>query len=243
MEYIILQLSYPWCSAKNGQEWKDHFKELKEIDGQHITKDNNYKVSFHVINAADYGIPQIRKRVFIIGFRKNLKVNMSFPEATHSKEAFLIKKLINNSYSKRNRKIKNMHMCDKKVWITVDEAIKDLPKIGSAAATAIQHIFLPGAKSYKGHTGSVLEWPAKSLKAGTHGVGGGENMLRYRDVKVRYFTIRECARLQTFPDSWMFKGPISSITRQLGNAVPVSLARMVAKSIEKALKDQNKSID
>lgn len=237
VEYIVLQLSHPWCSVRNGQEWKGHLEELQSINANNAVGDNDYKVSFHVINAADYGVPQIRKRVFIIGFREDLKVSWCFPRATHSKEAPLANKLFDSSYSERNKKTTDICANEKKAWMTVHEAIKDLPEIGSETATAIQHILIPGARSYKGHTGSVLDWPAKSLKAGTHGVGGGENMLRYHDGSVRYFTVRECARLQTFPDFWVFKGSQSSITKQLGNAVPIVLATIVAKSIKEVLKD------
>jgi len=215
MEYIILQLQHPWSLARNGQTWKDHLGELRFITTKDIRKETNYKVSFHVLNAADYGVPQIRKRVFIIGFRRDLETNWNFPKATHSREA----PLTNN----------------KKAWLTVRDAIKDLPKSGTKAAAGIQHAIIPGARSYKGHTGSVLDWPAKSLKAGNHGVGGGENMLCYQNSRVRYFTVRECARLQTFPDSWVFKGPWSSVTRQIGNAVPVKMATVVAKSIREVL--------
>jgi DNA (cytosine-5)-methyltransferase 1 len=93
----------------------------------------------------------------------------------------------------------------------------------------------PGAKSYPGHTGSPLDEPAKALKAGDHGVPGGENMLRYPDGSVRYISVRESARIQTFPDEWRFSGSWSESMRQLGNAVPVELARVVASSVATAI--------
>ena len=97
------------------------------------------------------------------------------------------------------------------------------------------HIFNPGARQYKGHTGSPLDEPAKTLKAGDHGVPGGENMLRRVDGSVRYFTVREAARLQTFPDEYVFRGAWTEAMRQLGNAVPVRLAEMVARSVAEKL--------
>lgn len=64
---------------------------------------------------------------------------------------------------------------------------------------------------------------------------GGENMLRRVDGSVRYFSVREAARLQTFPDDYRFSGPWSEAMRQLGNAVPVRLAQIVAGSIHSCL--------
>ena len=60
---------------------------------------------------------------------------------------------------------------------------------------------------------------------------GGENMLRRGDGSVRYFTGREAARLQTFPDEYRFSGPWTEILRQLGNAVPVRVAETLAARI------------
>ena len=65
---------------------------------------------------------------------------------------------------------------------------------------------------------------AKALKAGDHGVPGGENMMVRDDGSVRYFTIREAARLQGLPDDWGFVSSWSESMRQLGNAVPTQLA-------------------
>src|SRR5690606_28699354 len=86
-----------------------------------------------------------------------------------------------------------------------------------------------------GHTGSPLDLPAKTLKAGGHGVPGGENMMVRDDGSVRYFTVRESARLQTFPDGYVFHGSWSETMRQLGNAVPVALGRLVAGSVAEQL--------
>jgi DNA (cytosine-5)-methyltransferase 1 len=97
------------------------------------------------------------------------------------------------------------------------------------------HQFNPGARSYPGHSGSPLDEPGKTLKAGDHGVPGGENMLLRTDGSVRYFTVREAARLQTFPDDYVFRRAWSATMRQLGNAVPVRLAEVVARSVAKTL--------
>jgi DNA (cytosine-5)-methyltransferase 1 len=85
-----------------------------------------------------------------------------------------------------------------------------------------------------------MDQPAKTLKAGDHGVPGGENMLIHINGKVRYFTVREKARLQTFPDKYHFEGPWSATTKQLGNAVPVRLSKIVCASLAKVLAPKKK---
>jgi DNA (cytosine-5)-methyltransferase 1 len=76
-----------------------------------------------------------------------------------------------------------------------------------------------------------MDVPAKTIKAGHNGVPGGENMIQLDNGDVRYFSVRECARLQTFPDDWAFQGSWCGSMRQIGNAVPVTLAESVAKPL------------
>ena len=117
-----------------------------------------------------------------------------------------------------------------KPWVTVREAIQDLP-CPMSYNKFNNHRFKAGAKSYLGHTGSPIDEPAKTLKAGDHGVPGGENMIRFNDNSIRYFTVREAARIQTFPDDYHISGAWSECMRQIGNAVPVSLAEVVSQSL------------
>lgn len=120
--------------------------------------------------------------------------------------------------------------------MTIRDALKDLPDPRSDEASAIaNHLFQPGARRYVGHTGSNLDDPAKTLKAGDHGVPGGENMIAFPDGGVRYFTVREAALIQTFPRDFIFSSSWTVNMRQIGNAVPVSLAEVVARSIARTL--------
>nr|WP_315222726.1 DNA cytosine methyltransferase [uncultured Duganella sp.] len=116
-------------------------------------------------------------------------------------------------------------------WKTVRDAICDLPDPERHPNKAQAHGFQLGARAYVGHTGSPLDEPAEALKAGDHGVPGGENMLRRTDGSVRYFTVRESARIQTFPNTFLFEGTWSEVMRQLGNAVLVRLASLIAASV------------
>ena len=71
---------------------------------------------------------------------------------------------------------------------------------------------------------------------------GGENMLALPDGSVRYFTVRESARLQTFPDWYIFPSSWTESMRQIGNAVPVALARVVATSVASTLLEHQRRL-
>jgi Site-specific DNA methylase len=122
-------------------------------------------------------------------------------------------------------------------WRTVRDALSGLPRLRrSQRVEALDNHYLnPGARSYTGHCGSLLDEPAKTLKAGSHGVPGGENCLALGGDRIRYFSVRECARIQTFPDDYRFSGPWIRKMRQVGNAVPVLLAQVMASAIRQSL--------
>jgi DNA (cytosine-5)-methyltransferase 1 len=248
-QYIQLQLAYPCLTRAKSEDWPSHLARLEMHHTQGNAKGLHYNVVARVLNAADYGVPQRRERVFLVGFRSDLGIQWSFPEATHSQEALLWSQWRKGDYwerhefSKRRRPEndkaeiraagipKKLHL---KPWRTVRDVTADLPDPElhpKLAALFSNHRFQPGARSYTGHTGSPLDEPAKTLKAGDHGVPGGENMLLRPDGSIRYFSVRESARLQTFPDEFMFHGSWTETMRQLGNAVPVDLAKVVANSV------------
>ena len=253
-EYVRLQLTCPQIHKKPREKWTEHCARLQRCYTRGAHKQETYKVIVHVVNAADYGIPQRRERVFIVGIRSDLEVEWSFPLPTHSRDELLISKFVTEDYwehhqvSRKNRKViskslrsrltkKNGETPPLTRWKTIRDAFADLPSPSRSEGGILipNHRFIAGARAYKGHTGSAIDEPAKTLKAGNHGVPGGENMMIHINGKVRYFTVREKARLQTFPDNYHFDGPWSATTRQLGNAVPVSLACLVARSIGNTL--------
>jgi DNA (cytosine-5)-methyltransferase 1 len=249
-EYIQLRLALPTVTAKQGEEWGKHLYRLRTAIGNRQRYGLNYVVVPTLVNAADYGVPQQRHRVFIVGFRGDLDVEWSFPAVTHSKHALLHSQWVTGEYwdehevskSKRPERPKShipQHLLadePQQRWRTVRDALVDLPEPTlRPSRTFLNHVLQPGARSYPGHTGSPLDMPAKALKAGGHGVPGGENMLRNVDGSIRYFTVRESARLQTFPDDYELHGSWGEAMRQIGNAVPVLLGQVVAESVHKAL--------
>ena len=247
--YLILQLTYPEVFNKTNK-WKEHLSELEKVHSSGTYNGLKYNVVFRLINAANYGIPQKRERVIIVGIRNDLNVSWDFPEETHSEDALLWSKYVTNQYWERHdvkcseadilkMNFEKKRLMDKygfispylKPWQTVRDAIMDLPNPQLIKEYHPEHYFRGGAKSYVGHTGSDIDQPSKALKAGDHGVPGGENMIRFNDGSVRYFTILEAKRIQTFPDDYPILGSWTEAMRQLGNAVPVHLGMTIAQTL------------
>lgn len=249
-EYIILRLTYPGASAKRGGTWQDHLAQLRAI-GKFSYVGVRYDVYFKLINAADYGVPQTRERVVIVGVRSDLKKQWHFPKPTHSEDHLLWDMHVASTYWQRHQispaeqpvidaalfdkisRIKSRYGLFKPEllpWKTVRDALQNVPDPRSKHRIA-DHIFKDGARSYVGHTGSSLDWPSKTIKAGGHGVPGGENMIRYADGSVRYFTVFEAKRIQTFPDDFVIKGAWGEAMRQIGNAVPVALGEVFGRHL------------
>lgn len=251
-QYIVLQLSYPEIVIKDGEIWSKHLTRLQKVHTGGKYDGLEYKVVARLMNAADYGVAQKRERVFFVGIRSDIGLEWSFPEPTHSQDALLRDQWVTGEYWDRHEvaktsrpalpermknRINALRDTDEQIseqpWLTVRDVIHDLPDPKSSEAKQYSnHRSQTGARVYPGHTGSPLDEPAKTLKAGDHGVPGGENMLVHTNGKVRYFTVRESARLQSFPDDFVFHGSWTETMRQLGNAVPVLLAYNVARDIQ-----------
>ncbi|MCB9267786.1 MAG: DNA (cytosine-5-)-methyltransferase [Lewinellaceae bacterium] len=250
--YIILQLTYPDLIKEKDEDWRDHLARLEKIHTKGNYHGLKYNVVFRLINAANYGVPQKRERVVIVGIKDALNIEWNFPRETHSQERLLWDKYVTGEYwdklkvpeALRETPTSQMKKTVEKLkakfgffkpeelpWVTVREALIDLPDPQSGSNGRQDHIFRDGAKTYPGHTGSFVHDPSKTIKAGDHGVPGGENMLRYEDDSVRYFTVLEAKRIQTFPDEYFISGSWTEAMRQLGNAVPVKLAYTISKEL------------
>jgi DNA (cytosine-5)-methyltransferase 1 len=249
--YIDLQLHHPGIQRKADEDWRDHFGRLQQHHTSSAAVEPEYKVVAQVLNAANYGVPQRRERVVFVGFRSELGIKWRFPTETHSFDALLWDVHCTGEYWDRHRvpfKDRNLDVRlqaradnlqtrpNGDAWVTIRDAFRDLPDPQFTGHRFKNHKYQPGARSYAGHTGSPLDLPAKTLKAGVHGVPGGENMLLLPDGSVRYFTVRESARLQTFPDEYELHGSWTEAMRQLGNAVPVQLAHVIAKDVASHLR-------
>lgn len=254
VEFIELQLSFPLVLPREPLDpngWQDHLPTLRRAKVERSQSPLEYHVRKGLLNAADFGVPQRRERVFFVAIRRDLGTAWLPPVANHSDAALRIAQEVTGSYWRvhgMDRRGRALHpqagrwqreAGKTKAWSTVRDALAGLPRPIPRKDTEgwKNHVGQPGAKVYPGHTGSPLDSPAKTLKAGVHGVPGGENMLRNPNGTVRYFTVREAARLQTFPDHYEFKGAWGEAMRQIGNAVPVRLAQGVAESIRILLEE------
>lgn len=252
-EYVLRELEMPEIVARAGEQWFEHdarlLAERRSLGGGGL----RYRVRHQLIQCANYGVPQQRERVVVVAYRSDLERVWEPPVATHSEERLVYEQDVTGTYWKehglgrrrRSRRNEVLRLVDGRPkgleaeqWRTVRDALRGLPaparnRVGEHGGDICLacHWGNPGARAYPGHDGSNMDWPAKTLKAGVHGVPGGENMLRNTNGTIRYFSAREAARLQTFPDDCHFLGSWGESFRQLGNAVPVLMAKAVAQQI------------
>lgn len=255
VEYIELQLALPDvlpADPSDPEAWREHLPVLRrEAKASSKPRDpaTVYRVRHRLLNAADFGVPQRRERVFFVAIRADIGPAWTPPTPTHTRDALLYDQWVSGDYWREHdlpvrRTPISMRKLVRKLagelrplmgdrWQTVRDALVGLPepRANEEPEGWLNHILQPGARAYPGHTGSPLDLPAKTLKAGVHGVPGGENTLRRTNGTVRYFTVREAARLQGMPDRYLIEGAWGEAMRQLGNAVPAPLAREVASSV------------
>ena len=244
LEYIQFQLQYPAIEKKTDEQWTDHRRRLEQHHTAHHEMDLEYRIVPRLVNAADYGVPQRRERFIIVGIRADLNMEWHFPEPTHSLDALVKSQWDDMSYWGRHDIRPRTELLEvpsvraalarpaldtRKPWLTTRDALVELSQSKNKALANNES--RGGAKAYPGHTGSDLDLPSKTLKAGVHGVPGGENMFVKDDKSVRYFTAREAASIQTFPEDYVFSGAWSEAMRQIGNAVPVKLAAAVTQQL------------
>jgi len=205
---------------------KNHLGDYEEkVTTQIIHRFNKlgYDVEFRLLNSANYGVPQRRERVVFIGKKRNGPI--IYPKPTHSE--------------KGEGKLKK--------WVSVKDAIGDLEN--KKEDIKFNHIFTMHRKDFekkinqtcigKSVFGSYSDsffraypdLPSRTVKENHGGV-----FVHYKNDRV--MTPRELARLQSFPDKFIFEGSKSQQLIQIGNAVPPILAREVAKSVKKMILKQ-----
>jgi DNA (cytosine-5)-methyltransferase 1 len=216
-------VEYPLLDANemSGSALKVVLSEMKEL---------GYNVVYNLLETADYGVPQNRERVVFIGSRDREAV--TFPFATHCADGSKLLK-----------------------WRTLRNALTDLidlqPEFTAYSESRLKYLrllkegqnwrYLPEdvkkdamGGAYNSGGGKVgfyrrLSWDKPSPTVTTSPYQKATDMCH--PIELRPLSVRECARIQTFPDDWIFHGSVTSKYKQIGNAVPVLFAKEIGNYI------------
>lgn len=210
-----------------------HSEALKNI--KFLFSECGYELSFNSLNASNYGVPQDRKRVFFVGYRKDLNIKFSFP----------------NTHTEKNK-------------VTLFDAIYDIKDLalparsgnitnGAKCVIPNHEYMIGGFSSIYMSRNRVRNWDEVSFTiqaGGRHAPihpQAPKMLLVKKDVRkfvsgseklYRRLSVRECARIQTFPDSFIFDyNKVSAGYKMIGNAVPVELAKVLANTIYDDMKN------
>ncbi|WP_322902392.1 DNA cytosine methyltransferase [Mycoplasmopsis felis] len=200
-----------------------------------ILSSKGYEIKYKVLNAYDYRVPQKRERLILIGIRKDLinKVNFNFPLKIEEKIVlkdilFNVPESLGSKYSKEKEEIFKL--------VPPGGYWKDIPE-------EIAKKYMKSCWDMEGGRTGILR--KMSLDEPSLTILTTPQMKqtdRCHPFENRPFNIRESARIQTFPDEWVFTGNISSQYKQIGNVVPCNLAFEVGKEIYKSLKELNDKV-
>ncbi|MDU1911925.1 DNA cytosine methyltransferase [Fusobacterium sp.] len=223
------------------------YENIKELPGSVLKflktelKNYGYTVSFALLNAANYGVPQKRERMILFGYYGDERI--SIPRPTHSENS-----IIRNTLP----------------WKTLREALKGLKKPQLSEYNELSDRnkkFLSLLKEGENWT-NLPEDLKKEAMGGAYYLGGGKTGFYRRlsfsqpsptlvtvptmpatmlchPTELRPLSIKEYARIQEFPDNWIFEGKITEIYKQIGNAVPIGLGYIAMKTLIDFYEEKN----
>jgi DNA (cytosine-5)-methyltransferase 1 len=193
-----------------------------------------YELSFSLLNASDFGVPQDRKRVFFVGYRKDLRKKFEFPKASKNRLTLgdVIKDISESAIPARAGNISNGEEC----------------KVPN------HEYMIGGFSSMFMSRNRVRSWDEFSFTiqaGGRHApIHPQAPKMEFQEQNVRLFaqgkehlyrrlSVRECARIQTFPDDFLFHYKyVAAGYKMIGNAVPVELARIISQKIKDDFENQ-----
>ena len=200
----LLSMNKGWAIKKI----KEDFEKVDHV---------GYDVQFKLINFADFGVPQKRQRVIIVGIRNDLGLTFTFPEETHKEKFVTVKEALAGveKVPSNNERLK--------MQPSTKEKLEQIPPGGN-----FKYI-----KGYENNNWMSLIYkrlhpnePSPTIVA-----AGGGGTWGYHYAEPRPLTNRERARIQTFPDNFEFLGSTTEVRRQLGNAVPPKGIKPIAESL------------
>lgn len=134
--YIIHQLRFPTVCRTGDEEWTDHLARLEKLYTGGRRNIIRYNVVYRLLDAADYGVPQHRQRVFIVGVKSDLGVEFHFPDPTHDGNALLHNKWISGEYWERHRVPRVPAVNARRYCV---EGLQTWNNVAVASATAMAH--------------------------------------------------------------------------------------------------------
>lgn len=227
--HVLNQFEPDWFIAENvgglrsANQGQTFLKILAELQGA----GSGYELTPHLYNFADYGVPQIRQRIIIVGIKKCLNLKFLVPAPTHLNQHITARQALETPP------------------ILPGVANQEITKQSPSVVARLKHI-LPGENAWtanippelrlnvKGATMSQIYKrldPDKPAYTITGSGGGGTHVYHWEEP--RALTNRERARLQTFPDDFTFYGSKESVRRQIGMAVPPLAAKVIIDAILK----------
>lgn len=213
------------ASANEGHAFKEIISEMRSAGP-------GYDVFAHLYRAEDYGVPQNRRRILIVGIRKDHGLTFYPPAPTHVTPITVRNALIDLPIP-----IGTPNSEKTKQSFAVIERLKHIkPGENAFSADLPEHLRLNvgGAKISQIYRRLDPDRPAYTI---TGSGGGGTHVYHWEEN--RALTNRERARLQSFPDDFVFEGSKESVRKQIGMAVPPLLAQAVAQALFKTLLGEN----
>lgn len=243
-------------SAANGKYFTEMFEGFKSI---------GYCVQYKILNAADYGVLQNRKRVFIIGYKGSKQFTFPDPDWNISTIHYTLKDLLNdlpplkageekkvacynheeNNYLKRSLIRNGFDFTTQHITRPLNNHDREIYKLAINKfineGKQLRYNELPEElQSHRNKTSFTDRFKVLNLSGLSHTLvshlSKDGHYYIYPDLKnPRSISIREAARIQSFPDDYFFEGSRTSCFQQIGNAVPVLLAQTIARQIRKEL--------